>query len=334
MRAVQLVMWGALGVLLLAAVGAQAAVPAPGDPQWRLPVRVQPAKPTTTDTLTVSFRTARLKADERYEISFGAYDNTSCTPGYRVRLRRQRPGRLVRVVLPPNPALVRGGARVIKDPAPSGGFNTPSEVRFCAGGSAAMVTAVNADDHVRYLGRRAFGLTKDSAYPPVQASSSVKVTVLDGSLTVKTPGRNDRTMQLGGTLRGTIPQLIQLNTDIKAASFTGGLILKSLVPDAVCTGTYATDLSVVPGGASNLVLLQDGTGTLTLQLVADPVSLAGCAAPATPQPTTVVLTGKVGTGGLGALSLTGTIPGVPIFASVTGDVTMNLLVNVDLSGKG
>lgn len=329
MRTVQLVLWGAMGVLLLAPVGAQAAA----DPEGSMPLRIRPAKPKTTDTLTITFRAGRLKPDERYEVSFGTYDNTSCTPGYRVRLRRQRPGRLVRLVLPPNPDLVRGGARVIKEASTQGGSNTPSTVRFCAGGAQARVTAIDADDHVRSLGHRSYGLAKDPAYPP-QASSPVKVTVLDGSLTVKTPGRTDRTMQLGGTLRGTVPGLVVLNTDIRAAAFTGGLVLKSLVPDAVCTGTYATDLSVVSGGSSSLVLPQDGNITLTLQLVADPVSLAGCAAPATPQPTTVVLTGKVGSGGLGALALTGTIADVPIFAAVTAEVTVNLLVNVDLSGLG
>ena len=90
----------------------------------------------------------------------------------------------------------------------------------------------------------------------------------------------------------------------------------------------------MPGGPSSLLLKASGEGILTLALAADRLSLAGCPAPAAPVPTTVVLTGQVTPDGLLKLPISGAVTGVPIADGVTADVTVGLVLNVDLSGKG
>ena len=66
----------------------------------------------------------------------------------------------------------------------------------------------------------------------------------------------------------------------------------------------------------------------------DPASLAGCNEPSAPGRTALTLTGKVGEGGLTRLAVSGTLSGATLAPGVTADLTVNLFLNVDLSGRG
>lgn len=325
MRTVQLAV-----VAMITTLSLVPAAQAARDPLGTLPVRVQPVKPKTTDTLTVTFRAVRLKPDERYEVEFGTYDNTSCTPGYRVRLRRQRPGRPVRVTLSPNPALATG--RLVDENRPPNGFNVASKTRFCAGGTELRVTAVDADGKVRPVGHRMIGIAKDPGYPPL-TDTPARILLLPGSsVVVRRAGHADRTLALAGQLRGTIAGQIQLGSDIAIAQVSGDLSFPVLEPDVQCSGPrYRT--SFAPWREASLVMRQSGDVTFTLPLDLDPASLAGCNEPSAPGRTALTLTGKVGDGGLSKLAVSGTLPGVTLAPGVTGDVTVSLLLNVDLSGR-
>lgn len=325
MGTARLVLCGVLGLLLLLPATAPAKVAPRG-----VPVRVEPARPSTTDTLTVTFRAVRLKPDERFEIGFGTYDNTSCTPGYTVRLLRQPVGRMVRVRLAPNPA--RAPGRVVDERRPANGFNTPSTTRFCAGGTELRLSAVDADGGVRELGQRRFGLAKDPAYPPLNDTPAA-IALLQGSrVSVRRDGHPDRTLGLTGQLHGTVPGVIQLGRDVAIGQLGGELALPVIEPDAACAGPRYR--SVFPVGRdAGLVLRQSGEAVMTLPLDGDPAALAGCTEPSAPGRTVLTLTGRAGDGGLSRLAVSGTLPGVTLAPGVTGDVTVDLLLSVDLSGR-
>lgn len=325
MRTVQVVLCGVLGALLLLPVGAQAAA----RPDGKLSVRVTPAKPKTTDTVTVTFRASRLKPDERFQVSFGANDNTACTPGYTIRLPRKKPGSLVRVTFSPNKGLATG--RVLSDQSPGNGLNTGSYTRWCAGQADVQVMVVNADDKLRFLATRMVGLAKDPAYPPL-TDVPVKLTLAAGSsITVRRAGQPDRTLALIGQLSGGAVDAVTLGTvqrngDSFFHNLTGDLRLPVIQPDPACIGSsYRSQFSA--GAGATLLWKHAGEVTVTLPLDADAAALAGCAAPATPGNTTLTLTGAPGPSGL---AVSGTLPGVTLAPGVTADVTVNLVLKFDL----
>lgn len=313
--------------LLVAAVPAQAKGPGPGGVK---DLRITPKRPQATDTIVVSFRAGKIARDERYVVDLvgppaaATIGPAVCSGGYRVRVRGvTRPGRRIRVELNPNDS--RGWPV---------GTSQPGAGRFCPGEARVGIGRVSPDDDLAVAGTRKVSVVPDAGFPP-PLGTPVKVSVLDGSaITVRATGRPDRTMALGGLVRGAIPGVFRPNTDVPVGTMVGGLFLKTLQTDAICGGgTFATELPLTPkGGPSNMLLKASGEAIWTVQFAADPLSLAGCAAPASPAPVTVTLSGKVTSDGLLRLPLTGSVPNVPIATGVTATVTFNLLVNVDLSG--
>ena len=314
-------------VLLLAAAPAAQAKRPPAP--WKVSdIRVTPKRPQVTGEVTVSFTAGRLRPDQRYDVRLQAPGPTTdfCNAGYSVRIKgRKRPGSRVTVVFTPGDSRAWDGFAV-----------RPGLGRFCAGDAMVWIGRADAGNTLTLAGSRHVTLTPDRDYPKAP-DVPVKVAVLDGSaLAVKAAGRPDRSMPVAGELRGVIPGVFRPNTDIQVVSLTGALRVSSLRIDPLCAGTgpFTTEFPVVPGGPSNLLLKASGEGTLTVALAADRLSLAGCAAPATPSPTTLVLTGKVNADGLLKFPISGAVTGVPIADGVTADVTVGLVLNVDLSGKG
>src|SRR6185503_15438698 len=124
------------------------------------------------------------------------------------------------------------------------------------------------------------------------------------------------------------------NTDVSITLTKGALTLSTITPDPLCAGgSYRLAFPVADNGPSKLVLIASGRAELSLELLADPLSLAGCSLPASPAKTTLTVAGNVGPEGLVKLAISGTVAGIPIAPDVTGTVTMNLLVKVDLSGR-
>lgn len=314
---------------LLAVVPAAQAAKKPAA-SWKVrDIRVTPKRPQVTSEITVSFIAGRLRPDQRYDVRLGAPGPTNdfCNAGYSVRIKdRRRPGRRVTVTMTP------GNARAWE------GFpSRPGLARFCAGDAMVAISRADAENTLTLAGSRRVTLEPDRDYPKA-IGVPVGITVLDGSaITVTTSaGLPGRVLPLTGGLRGVIPGEFRPNTDVSVGSMTGALRLGALRIDALCAGIgpFATEFPVVAGGPSNLLLKASGEGTLTLVLAADRLSLAGCPVPATPSPTTVVLSGQVTKDGLLKFPISGTVSGVPIADGVTADVTVGLVLNVDLSGKG
>jgi hypothetical protein len=300
---------------------------------------VLPKKPKATDPIDLAFRAGKLRPDERYIVGIGQLrfagklvagpDN--CTSSYFLVIHgRKRPRQPVDVRLYPNGALVPGtGAHVY------GNIPRQESRRFCAGRAYVTVGRIDPDGNVRTIARRLIRIAEDAAYPE-PTGTRVKITVLGGSaLTVQAPGRPDRTLPVGGVVRGVLPGKFRPNTDIVISSLTGSLSLPAISPDPLCAaGSYTLDLALAQSTASKLLLKASGDATFSLEVLADPLSVAGCAAPATPGQTALTFTGKVGPEGLVRLPISGVVSGVPIAPDVAATVTLNLFISVDLSGRG
>lgn len=317
-----------LVVLLAAVPAAQAKRPAK---PWKVrDIRVPAKPPVVTGSVTTSFVAGSLRPDQRYEVRLTSGGHGDfCSAGYAVRLKqRVRPGSRVTVVFEPGDQRARQGVTGSTYPLP----------RFCAGVAGVEIVRADAANTITPAGFRLLKLVPDRYYPQLPLGTPVKISVLDGSaINVTSSGRPDRSMPVTGTLRGVIPDPFRPNLDVAVGSMTGALRLSSLRIDPLCAGTgpFPTQFPVVAGGPSNLLLKASGEDVLTLALAVDRLSLAGCAAPATPSPATVVLTGKVTKeNSLANLPMSGSVPGVPIADGVTADVTVGLVLNVAVGDSG
>ena len=330
---------GTATALIAGALWAPSPALAASPPKSGTQLTVSPKKPQATDTIRVAFRAGRLRPDERYDVGIGepafgaapAADRADgCTSSYFLVLHGRKPARrLVEVPLYPNGAQQPGrGAHIY------GLYPKPGVSRFCAGEQTVRVARLDPDNNLRTIARRTIRIARDSRYPE-PPGTPVRITVLEGSsLTVQAPGRPDRTLPVGGVLRGVIPGRFRPNTDISISAMTGALSLSSITPDPLCTGaTYSLVLPLAQGGPSKMLLRASGHAELSLELAADPLSLAGCAAPASPGRSALTIARQVTPQGLVRLPISGAIGGVPIAPDVAATVTVNLLVNVDLSGE-
>jgi len=295
---------------------------------------VSPRKPKATDGLSIAFRAGKLRRDERYLVNFesqGAGTNVQCTGSYQVLvIGRKRPRQLVELTLYPNQVLATSGTAHFFNAA-----ETPSARRFCAGATSIWISRIDPDGKVNFIASRHVRIARDARYPE-PTGTPVKIGLLEGSsIKVEAPGRPDRTLSVTGTLHGVIPSTFTPNTNIDISSMTGAMYLTSISPDALCAGpTYRVELGLAQGGPSKMLLEASGNSVLSLELLADPLSLAGCAAPAAPGKSTLTLAGRVNPpDGLIRLPLSGTIKDVQIAAGLPATVTLNLLVKVDLSGR-
>jgi hypothetical protein len=292
---------------------------------------ISPKKPIATDELEISFRAGKLRSEERYLVGIGdrLETNDQCTAGYQVVVHgRKRPRQLVELTFYPNQVIARDEAHFY-------GGQAPSTRRFCAGVKTLQIGRIDPDGNVRLITRRKVRIAEDPAFPE-RVGTGVKISLLEGSsFVIQAPGRPDRTLTVGGSMRGVIPSEFRPNTDIEVSAMTGALFLSSISPDPLCAGpTYRVELGLAQRGPSKMLLRASGDAELSLELLADPLSLAGCAAPAAPGKSTLTLSGKVTADGLVRLPISGTIPGVQIAPDLQATVTLNLVVGVDLSGRG
>ena len=227
------------------------------------------------------------------------------------------------------------------------GFNGTLKPQVAAPGSApqwcpgsALVTirgrrAGNPLSHVLAGARVTITIGPGETAPSETPRLPTKVTLLPGStLTATAPGRPDRSTPLTGTVRGLIPGRFKPNTDIRITNTNGVVTPTAFAADPLCPGEspLATIDTVAP---SKMVLFASGVATFDLTLNASATQVFGCGPSGAPAGTTTLpLTGKVGPKGLLELALSGAITGVPLPGGSTGGLAANLIVNVDLSGKG
>ena len=318
----------AAGVVAVAGFGGVAGAAAKPRPF----LKVAPAKPAAKTPITVSFKAPKLRESKMY---YGArlsvdssYSPVPCISDFPVvALRAARGGRFTATLNP----------RSATDPKGRQWCNGVARVEVRRYGPWPWYT------HVLAFRKLPVGTGESDPAPPVEALGvPVKITVLGGStLTASAAGRADRSAQLSGVLRGTIPGRFQPNTDISVeqisgslTALTGGLAQAVFPPDPLCPDTPPPGtFDAIP--PSQMVLKASGDGTLSLTLNGAPSQLFGCGpGGALSGTTTLPLSGHVGPKGLLELGLTGNVTGIALPGGSQGGLAASLVLNVDLSGKG
>ncbi len=234
----------------------------------------------------------------------------------------------------------RHGYTATLRPVPSSANGNSSALpQWCPGSALVTVVRVGPMNHrsgVVTGARVPIVLGPGEQQPPELPGVPVKMTVLTGStITASVPGRPDRSSPVTGTFRGSIPARFKPTTDITTSFTTGGLVPSAFAADPLCPGA-TPPASFDLGATSPQTLLASGDASMTLVLNGAPSQLFGCG-PAGPLSgtTTIPLSGKVVPPlGLLGLPLTGSVSGIPLPGGSTGGLAANLIVNVDLSGKG
>jgi hypothetical protein len=325
MRKVQRLMI-ALAVVAVAGFGSVSGA----DAKPRPVLKFAPARPTVTTPITVSFKAPKIKRSGVYYgtvLRIGSVSGPECSGLYpRVALRNARGGTFTATLKPRN-----------GDPGAPRWCNGVAQLEVRRYGPGGLFSPIVA--------RRTFpvGTGKDDPTSPAQgAGVPVKITVLGGStLTASASGRPDRSAQLSGVLRGTIPGRFNPNTDIGVEQISGsltalGAALAQAVfpPDPLCPDTPPPGtFDALP--SSQLLLKASGDGIFNLVLNGAASQLFGCGpAGALSGTTTLPLTGHVGPKGLLEMPEAGAATGIPLPAGSQGGLAANLVLNVDLSGKG
>ena len=311
------------------ACGLVAAVPtvASAAPASKPSLKVAPAKPGVTSSITVVFKGPKLKRGTYYGVDLsiaGVTGGVVCSSSVSTVTLRNGRGATSSLTLKPRKA-------------------QPRADQWCDGAGRLEVRRYGPGRrYSKVLATRTFPVGTGKTIP-TSTDVPVKITLLGGStLTASAPGRGDRSAQLTGALRGSVSGKPRPTTDIVVKDISGTLTPLSatlakavfppdpLCPDAAPPGTF----EAVPA-SSDLALPASGAATFNLTLNGAASQLFGCG-PAGPLngTTTLPLNGKAGPKGLLELSLAGAVTNIPLPAGSQGGLAANLVVNVDLSGQG
>ena len=155
-----------------------------------------------------------------------------------------------------------GFAATIKPPAQFGAK------QWCPGGGHVRIWRNGPGKLSKVIARGAFTVTVGAGQsaPGPQPPVPVKVTLLGGStLTASASGRPDRSGQLTGTLRGSIPSRFAPNTDIAVGNFSGALTPFLFGADPLCPG-FTPPTSIDSVSTSKMTLLASGQAQFDLVL--------------------------------------------------------------------
>ena len=321
----------AIGVAAVAGFGGVSGAAAKPRPV----LKVAPAKPAAKTPITVSFKAPRLRESRMYygaRLSVGStYSPVPCISDFPVVALRAARGGTFTATLKPRTA------------------TDPEGRRWCNGVARVEVRRYGPWPwSTRVLATRYFLVGTGTAHPgpapPVEdLGVPVKITVLGGStLTASAAGRPDRSTQLSGVLRGTIPGRFKPNTDISVEQISGsltplGAALAQAVfpPDPLCPDTVPPATFDSVPASSTMLLKASGDTTWNLTLNGAPSQLFGCGpSGALSGTTTLPLAGRVGPKGLLELQQTASVTGIALPGGSQGGLAASLVLNVDLSGKG
>jgi len=276
---------------------------------------VSPARPQAVDALTITARVPAGPAGGLYALSVTTHAGGACQSYALLRpVGTAAAGERISVELVPR-----------TDGAWTG---------WCSGKAVAALLRRNArGGWVPVPGaRRAFRIARTPKVDPhVLYGTKVQIDVLPTSTaTVTLPGHADRALGLGGTIDGFLPGKFPLNRDYKVNLTRSAMGVASLVTDPVCaSGTIHTGLPFAPiPPPSELAFQASGDVTGAITLAADPLSLAGCAGPATGT-TAFTLSGK-----LDALKLADvTLTAKPLYVPIGGgnNMTVNVVLHLKIT---
>jgi len=313
--------------MLVACVAALMVVPAARATPQRYRITVTPRSPTLRQSVTITLAAPKLKLGKHYEASFGVDDvgGRVCLGGGAGAMGRTSKGTF-RLKLTVRPANVPGGRATTWCPG-------PATVRIIRRGPGGLYTGTLATRKLT------FRIGTGETMPPADPGVPVKITLLGGStLTATAAGRPDRSAQLTGVLRGTIPGGARPNTDVPVEQISGSLAPQAVFPpDPLCPDTPPPGTFDVVPASSQMLLKADGDATLNLTLNGAASQLFGCGPSGSLSGTTMLpLSGQVARpGGLTVpLPVAGNVGAISLPNGSQGGLAANLLLNVDLSGAG
>lgn len=301
----------------------------------RTPFTVTPATASTASPITATWKVdRRLKRRETFGFEINVVPAGSdgapaagygCATSARVAPRVVQKGRVLRAVFRPGaglssyerfPTWCPGTARILL-------FRYYTEPGLGIGSTQ------------RFLGLRTIPVAVVPGETVPLTPTQAQITLLPGStITASAPGRPDRSTPVTGVLRGALNGPFTPNRDIAAGGFRGSVSFASFAPDPLCPGT-APPLVTDAIGGSRLDVLTGGEVRLSLNLNGAASQLFGCGpAGGLVGATTLALNGSVGPSGLIRQSLTGGAPGIVLPGGTQGGLAADLLVKIDLPGRG
>ena len=301
----------ALGAILLAAL-------LPGNALAAQPlIEVGPAKTLGSKPIVVSWHTDRApRAGRRYAVELRLDGlGSSCV---------SRAGAVIKPTW-------KKGATVTATLRPS---RSKRKAWWCLGKGSVRVTSLY-DYKTTSLARALLEVQNDpkSRTPIDPPGTPVRIDLLEGSaITIKVPGRPNRSAPLSGVVRGFLPGLFKPISDLRIDVMSSDVKVGQPPPDPVCLSNKRPYPSAFDFSGT-LTLLASSPATLQILPLEDPLAVAGCQGPVPPAPRPFGLVGTVGPAGLTRLVLVGAVGDLRMSDGVDAVVSVTLVVKIDLSGQ-
>ena len=282
--------------------------------------RVAPASATLTTPITVTWKTKRsAKRGVTYaaELFITNRDGLACsTDAGPVPMR----------------ATKTGFAATIKPPAQFGAK------QWCPGGGHVRIWRNGPGKLSKVLARGAFTVTVGAGQtaPGPQPGVPAKVTLLGGStLTASAAGPPG---PLGPAHRDPArhdPEQVHAQHRHHGRGVQRGAHAVPVRRRSALPGDSRPPTSIDSVSTSKMTLLASGQAQFDLVLNDSASQIFGCGPAGAPTATTTLpLSGKVGPDGLLKLNITGSVGAIDLPGGSQGGLAANLVLNVDLSGKG
>ncbi len=312
-----------------AAIGTLIAVPRAEASKKHGPLTISPARPSDSQPLTVTWRPPydwpAKGLNYQFEIVTG--DGNTC----------ERSATRLITKLWSKGDVVRGRLR------PIGGV-------WCPGPIVVVLRAAknqgSAPLKVVTLAQQRLTIRNDPSTPPAgvgpvngrQLGEPIGSPVLfkpelGSTLTVRVPGRPERSAALSGDLRGFIPGRYVANRDFMSYFTLSNLRLSPLPVDPLCVPAPVPDpLAIATTQETQMTVRpQAKVARMVLVFAQDPLTLTGCQGPLPSAPRKLLLEAPVGAEGIKNLELQGTLGGLRLSEGVDAEITLKLVGKLEVS---
>lgn len=304
---------------LLAAASLALAVSLPaaaGAASHRTGLRLSPSKPISSKSIAVKWRapTARTRG-RTYRIELRIKASGLCTSVREYPIRRSWNRRdVLNIRFRPNDRTLGRASN------------------WCPGTATMRVLSTRPRSRKVTHAVLRFRIREDAANP-VPRGIDVESELLEGSsLTVRVPGRPDRSGPLTGLLSGRVPGKLGSSSDIEFELTSGALSLESLEADPLCPPSdrgHPLLLSLASSGTR--ATLRGARFEMSLALAEDPSAVTSCAGASSPGPAWAMKLSGRSSSGLERIEASGTFEGARLADGASVSITLNLVLGVDLS---
>ncbi len=306
---------------LAAACGAAAAFAGPSAHAAKQPVelRIEPRAPLSSRSVFVKWRADHARRRGRtytVEIRVAGSSSDLCSSARRWTIKRSwNRSDVVNVRLRPDDRTLGRTSM------------------WCPGAATVRVRSRRGRRTTTHAVRR-FRIREDPANP-VPKGTPAEVELLEGStITVRVPGRPDRTSTLTGQLTGQIPgRRFNSGVDMVVELAAGSISVEALERDPLCApngSDYPLAVPIAPSG-SQMTLHSDDRVEMRLSLTAGPGVMTGCQTADAGSQTLQITGGSVGEAGLTRIEAAAQVGGLRLADGAEASIALNLVLSVDLS---